>query len=124
MSIGTSPTRDDAAGKTDGQVKYPADTVPEGALHATVVFSGRAHARMLSMSTANAEAVPGVVAVFTAADVPVNEYGLTMRDQPVLVGVGHRGQAAVASEISRWEADQIAVVVAENPAAAEPERRR
>lgn len=118
MTIGASPTRSDAAGKINGQVQYPADSVPANALHATVVFSGRAHARMRSLSTSAAHDVPGVVAVFTAADVPVNEYGLTMRDQPVLVGVDHTAQALVDASVSRWEADQIAVVVAETPAAA------
>ena len=36
---------------------------------------------MLSMSTDAARAVPGVVDIITAAGAPVNEYGLTMRDQ-------------------------------------------
>ena len=63
---------------------------------AKVVFSGRPHARMLAMDMTAAPTAPGVVAVFTAADVPVNEYGLTMRDQPVLVGLGDTGRSAVA----------------------------
>ena len=61
-----------------------------------------------------AEAVPGVVAVLTAADVPVNEYGLTMFDQPVLVGLGSSGRSPVQADVSRWEADHLAVVVAES----------
>ncbi len=71
------------------------------------------------MDTAEAKADPQVLAVFTAADVPVNEYGLTMFDQPVLVGLNTTGRADVAADISRWEADQIAFVVAESPQAAE-----
>ena len=73
---------------------------------------------MLSMSTDAARAVPGVVDIITAADAPVNEYGLTMRDQPALVGVDHTGAAAVDAAVSRWEADQIAVVIAETRTAA------
>ncbi|MET1050380.1 MAG: xanthine dehydrogenase family protein molybdopterin-binding subunit, partial [Acidimicrobiales bacterium] len=88
-------------------------------LHARVVFSGRPHARMVSMDTSAAEATPGVVAVFTAADVPVNEYGLTMFDQPVMVGLGGTGRSQVAADISRWDADQIAIVVAETRDAAD-----
>ncbi|MEC7672534.1 MAG: aldehyde oxidase, partial [Actinomycetota bacterium] len=95
MSVGQSPLRHDAAAKTDGSIEYAGDAVPVGALHAVVVFSGRAHARMLSMSTDAARAVPGVVDIITAADAPVNEYGLTMRDQPALVGVDHTDAAAV-----------------------------
>ncbi|NDH24245.1 MAG: aldehyde oxidase, partial [Actinobacteria bacterium] len=118
MSVGQSPLRHDAAAKTDGSIDYAGDAVPAGALHAVVVFSGRAHARMLSMSTDAARAVPGVVDIITAADAPVNEYGLTMRDQPALVGVDHTGAAAVDAAVSRWEADQIAVVIAETRTAA------
>ena len=99
MSVGQSPLRHDAAAKTDGSIEYAGDAVPAGALHAVVVFSGRAHARMLSMSTDVALAVPGVVDIITAADAPVNEYGLTMRDQPALVGVDHTGAAAVDAAI-------------------------
>ena len=62
--------------------------------------------------------MPGVVDIITAADAPVNEYGLTMRDQPALVGVDHTGAAAVDAAVSRWEADQIAVVIAETRTAA------
>ena len=66
MSVGDSPIRHDAAAKTDGSAVYAADAVPAGALHAKAVFSGKAHARMVSMSTEAAEAVRGVVAVLVA----------------------------------------------------------
>ncbi len=118
MSIGQSPVRQDAAPKADGSIQYAGDAVPDNALHAVIVFSGRPHARMVSMSTDAARAIAGVVDVITAADVPVNEYGLTMLDQPALVGVDHTGVAAVDGAISRWEADQIAVVIGESRAAA------
>lgn len=113
MSVGRAERRLDAAAKVSGDALYPADIPAPGALAAAVVFSGRVHARLVSLDTSRAEAAPGVVAVFTAADVPVNEYGLTMPDQPVLVGPGGTGRAAVAPDVSRWEADHIAVVVAE-----------
>jgi len=119
VSIGTSPARLDAAAKTTGAARYPADVVAPDALHAKVVFSDRPHARMLAMDTAAALASPGVVAIFTAADVPVNEYGLTMLDQPVLVGLGDTGRSKVQCDVSRWEADHVALVVAESVEAAE-----
>ena len=59
--------------------------------------------------------MPGVSEVLTAADVPVNEYGLIMPDQPVLGGLGSTPQAATV----RWEADHVALVVAESQAEAE-----
>ncbi|MFV2000876.1 MAG: xanthine dehydrogenase family protein molybdopterin-binding subunit, partial [Acidimicrobiia bacterium] len=52
------------------------------------------------------------------ADIPMNEYGLTMFDQPVLIGIDGTGHSNVPSDVSRWEADHVAVVVAETDAAA------
>ena len=118
MNVGRSPVRRDGAAKTDGSAAYAADVVPVDALHAVIVFSGQAHARMVSMSTDAARRVDGVVDIITAADAPVNEYGLTMRDQPALVGLDHTGRAAVDAAVSRWEADQIAVVIGETLTAA------
>jgi CO/xanthine dehydrogenase Mo-binding subunit len=68
---------------------------------------------MTAMDISTARGVPGVVEIFTAADVPVNEYGLTMADQPVMVGLGDTGRSPVPADVSRWEADHIALVVAE-----------
>ena len=68
---------------------------------------------MTRIDVSAAEAAPGVVTIVTAADVPVNEYGLTMFDQPVLLGLEHTGVSAVDPTVSRWEADQVAVIVAE-----------
>jgi CO/xanthine dehydrogenase Mo-binding subunit len=124
VSVGRSVLRSDAPAKVTGDAAYPADLRPERALHARVVFSGRPHARMLAMDTAAARATPGVVGIFTAADVPMNEYGLTMFDQPVLVGLGGNGRSAVAADVSRWEGDHIAVVVAETRDAADEAAER
>ena len=113
MAIGQSEYRIDARGKVTGEALYPGDLAHDNFLHAKVLFSNQPHARMLSMNTRAAEALPGVVAVFTAKDVPINEYGLTMFDQPVLVGVNGNGRSPVPSDVSRWEGDQVAIVVAE-----------
>jgi len=108
--------RVDALGKVTGEAPYPGDVTPENLLHAKILFSGQPHARMLSMDTSKALAFPGVVTILTAEDVPVNEYGLIMADQPVLVGLG---SDMPHSDVSRWEGDQVAVVVAESELSAE-----
>ena len=113
MTIGKSEYRVDARGKVTGEALYPADLVRDNFLHAKVLFSNQPHARMLRMDVSTAEALAGVEAVFTAKDVPLNEYGLTMFDQPVLVGVCGNGRSPVPSDVSRWEGDQVAIVVAE-----------
>jgi CO/xanthine dehydrogenase Mo-binding subunit len=107
--------RVDAAGKVSGATLYPGDVTPDNLLHGKVVFSNQPHARMVSMDLTRARAVPGVVAIFTAADVPVNEYGLILPDQPVLVGLA---SDRPFSDVSLWEGDQVALVVAESEAAA------
>jgi CO/xanthine dehydrogenase Mo-binding subunit len=107
--------RVDARDKVAGTVLFPGDVTPENLLHARVLFSGQPHARMVAMDISAAEAVPGVVAILTAKDVPNNEYGLILPDQPVLVGLGsHKPHA----DVSLWEGDQVAVVIAESEAIA------
>lgn len=107
--------RVDAHGKVTGAALYPGDLTPSNLLHGRVLFSGQAHARMLAMDTSAAEAVPGVVAIFTAKDVPNNEYGLILYDQPVLVGLDSNKPNC---DLSLWEGDHIAVVIAETEAIA------
>ncbi len=114
MSVGESVRRSDSTAKVTGEARYPADAVPPNALHAHVVFSSQPHARMVSFDAGDALSAPGVVAILTAGDVPRNEYGLIVPDQPVLVGVDGNGKAEVADDVSRWEADHIAVIVAES----------
>lgn len=118
MSVGTTPVRRDAYGKVTGEALYPGDIEATDTLHAKVVFSNEPHARMLSMDISASLTIEGVVEVVTAADIPVNEYGLTMFDQPVLIGVDATGRSNVPSDVSRWEADHVAVVIAETEVAA------
>ena len=114
-AVGSSIPRVDAADKVTGKALYPGDIDLPGQAWLKIVFAGTPHARIRSMEITKAQAAPGVVAVLTAADVPVNEYGLIMPDQPVLCGLGSTPQA----EVVRWEADHIALVVAETKAQAE-----
>lgn len=115
MSVGRAGARIDAAAKLTGGARFPADRIPGDALWAFAVFTNQPHARLVSLDLEAARAAPGVVAVLGSADVPVNEYGLTMFDQPVFVGTDHTGRSPVPCEVSRWEADHLALVVAESP---------
>ena len=115
MTVGSSPYRIDAPGKVTGATLFPGDLTPDNLLHGKVLFSNEPHARLLAIDTSAAAAVPGVIAIFTAADVPVNEYGLVIRDQPVLVGPG---TTVPHGDISLWEGDQVAIIVAESEEAA------
>ncbi len=108
--IGESITRIDAHGKVTGETRYPGDFNLPGQLYMKILFAKRPHAIIKSIDTTKAEAFQGVVAVFTAKDVPVNEYGLIMPDQPVLCGPGSSKPHA---DRVRFIGDQVAVVVAE-----------
>ena len=114
MAVGKTPHRVDAFDKVTGAAAYAADCVPDNALHAVVVFTNQPHARLVGVNFEETLDAPGVVTVVTAADVPVNEYGLTLFDQPVFIGLDDTGRSSVPCDARRWEADHLAVVVAES----------
>jgi len=68
--IGLSILRPDGPEKVTGQVQYVADLNPRGLLHAKLLRSPHAHARILRIDVSRARALPGVRAVLTAADIP------------------------------------------------------
>ena len=105
--IGTSHPRHDALGKVTGAANYPADLITADMVRLKTVFARRGHARILSIDTSAALAVPGVIAVLTAKDVPHNRYGLIDADQPVL-----------CDDTVRHDGDRVALVAAESDLAA------
>jgi CO/xanthine dehydrogenase Mo-binding subunit len=107
-AIGQPLPRHDALGKVTGATNYPGDLLGPDTLRLKVVLAGRPHARIEAIDVAPALAVPGVVAVLTAADVPFNAFGLIENDQPVL-----------CPDVVRFAGDKIALVVAATQAAAE-----
>ena len=68
--VGTRPTRHDAQDKVTGRAHYSADVHPAGLLQGRVLRSPHAHARIVSINTDKAKALPGVRAVATSADFP------------------------------------------------------
>lgn len=108
--VGQSVRRIDAVGKVTGETAYPGDIDMENQVWMKIRFSDRVHARVMAIDTRQAEAYPGVIAVLTARDVPVNEYGLGIPDQPVLCGPG---SAKEGGDIVRCISDQVALVIAE-----------
>jgi CO/xanthine dehydrogenase Mo-binding subunit len=114
VSLGKSIVRTDAQAKVTGQAAYPGDIDKEGQLWLKQKMSDRAHAQVVHVDTSKALALPGVVAVFTSEDVPVNEYGLIHKDQPVICGKS----AKAGTEFVRCYMDCVAVVVAETDAIA------
>ena len=68
--VGLSIPRPDGPEKVTGGVQYVADITPRGLLHAKLLRSPHAHARIVSIDVSRARALPGVRAVLTAADIP------------------------------------------------------
>ncbi len=89
------------------------------ALHAYVLRSPHAHARILSMDVEAARAVPGVEAVYTAADLERDGIGALPCRTPVVSRDGSPMQApdrtALAESVVRYVGDGVAFVVARTP---------
>ena len=66
--IGTRPARPDGVDKVTGRAQYGADLKLEGLIYGAVLRSPHAHAIIKSIDTTKAEALPGVHAVATNAD--------------------------------------------------------
>ena len=129
--IGHSLPRVDAFAKVTGQALYPGDLSMPNMAHAKVLFARRPHARVLDIDTLEALQVPGVLAIFTGADMPNNEYGLVLFDAPVMVSPGKsevRSQKSEGAEqkpfdgIVRHVGEKLAFIVAETEHAADRAR--
>jgi len=101
--VGQAQPRIDAAAKVLGHAIYVGDIQAEGLVHAAVLRSPHHYARVLAIDTEQTKAMPGVLAVLTAADIPGrNGFGVIIPDQPVLAG-----------DVVRFQGEAVAVVVAE-----------
>ncbi|MGB8579009.1 MAG: 2Fe-2S iron-sulfur cluster-binding protein, partial [Pseudolabrys sp.] len=101
--IGKAVRRIDAPSKVSGRLRYAGDMTMPGMLHVQVLRSPHPHARIVSIDTSAAEAMPGVESVITSADVPGEDgFGVFVNDQPVMARskVRYVGEAvaAVAAE--------------------------
>ncbi len=113
--VGKRRRRSDAPERLTGQVRFTADLLLPGALHVRFVRSPYASARIRSVDRVAAQAVPGVVAVLTARDLPVADIEAAVEDRSILLAldrVFHAGQpvAAVLGETESAAQDGAALV--------------
>ena len=102
--IGERLPKYEAAALALGDRGYVDDMHVDGMLHAALHLTNHARADIVSIDTADALAVPGVVAVFTADDIPGDRMvGIIYKDWPVMIGPGHR---------TSYAGDVLAIVVA------------
>ena len=103
--IGTSGVRYQAQELTLGDRGYVDDLRVPGMVHAALHLTAHARADIAGLDVTAAQAAPGVVAVFTAADIPGQlRTGLIYKDWPLMIPVGGR---------TSYAGDVLAVVVAD-----------
>jgi CO/xanthine dehydrogenase Mo-binding subunit len=116
-AIGRRVSRPDIRTHITGTTRYIDDLSFPGMLHCKILRSAHAHARILSIEVGEAEKMPGVVATLTGAEVPVNSFGSTYQDQPVLAAdrVRYRGDGvvAIAAETEQQALEALAAVKVE-----------
>ena len=116
--VGTRPIRHDGLDKVTGRAKYGADIQMVGMLHGKILRSPHAHARIRSIDTSKAEALPGVKAVVTAKDLPIIEdrvldLGETMGN-PRLIA-----ENCMATEKALYKGHAVVALAATDPYIAE-----
>ncbi|MDR1089013.1 MAG: xanthine dehydrogenase family protein molybdopterin-binding subunit [Coriobacteriales bacterium] len=99
--IGKPVKRNDGPEKVSGTAQYAGDIVLSGMLHARLLTSPYAHARILSIDTCAAEALPGVRAVITG------EHG------SVKVGIYMQDKSVIATDTVRYQGEIVAAVAAD-----------
>ena len=105
FGVGSNAFRIDVREKVLGYGEYVDDVEMEDMLHVSAVRSKYPRARILDIDFSEALAMDGVVAVYTAEDVPNNKVGHLQQDWDVMIPKG---------EITRFVGDAICLVVAES----------
>ena len=121
--------RPDIEAKVAGRLAYLTDQREPAMLVGRILRAGVPHARILSIDTRQAEALPGVVAVVTHRDISgLNAFGIVIQDQPALCQdkVRHRGDpvaavAAATAEIAEQALSLIRVEYEPLPVVDSPE---
>ena len=110
-TVGRSHLRPEAVEKVTGEAMYTDDLVFDGMLYAKARRALIPHGFLTKLDVSKAKALPGVVSVLTAEDIPAERnHGLVIFDWPVLVGIGER---------VRYVGDALAIVAAESQEIAE-----
>lgn len=102
--VGKPMPRVDGMARVTGAAHYPSDLRLPGMLHASILRSPHAHARVLRVDTSRAEKLPGVRAVLSRNNAP---------------GKPWRRNCPLFDEVVRYVGDEVAAVAADNPGIAQ-----
>jgi CO/xanthine dehydrogenase Mo-binding subunit len=111
--IGTRPVRPDGADKVTGRAIYGGDMRLTGMLHGKVLRSPHAHARIKSIDTSKAEALPGVKAVMTVKDLPKAEARMAAAGE-MPINVKYLSNNVLADGKVLYKGHAVAAVAATN----------
>ena len=115
--VGTRPVRPDGVDKVTGRARYGADISAPGMLVGKVLRSPHAHARVLSIDTAKAEALAGVKSLVTRDDFPALAEGVTVAGEGA-ISIYDASYNVMAREKVLYEGHAVAAVAATSAAIA------
>ncbi|HMK80604.1 MAG TPA: xanthine dehydrogenase family protein molybdopterin-binding subunit [Xanthobacteraceae bacterium] len=116
--VGTRPIRPDGVPKVTGTAQYGADMVMPGMLTGRILRSPHAHARIRSIDTAKAAALPGVKAIVTSRDFPERKFEY-IGPERVAQNFWHMTRNIMAREKVLYEGHAVAAVAAASKAIAD-----
>ena len=117
--IGTAYPKVDGVDKVTGRARFGADVHLPGMLHGKLLRSPYAHARIVSIDTSAAEALPGVGAVITGDDFPLLPPGTTVPIGALRLDLYRISRLVIAREKVLFEGHPVAAVAATSMAIAE-----
>lgn len=104
--VGENILKVDVRDKVSGKAQYPDDIYFDNMIYLKIKRATHPHAYLQRIDISKAVKLPGVVKIITADDIPqVKNFGLIIKDQPVLVGIGQK---------MRYMGDALAIVIAES----------
>jgi len=104
--VGRNVYKVDARDKVTGKAIYPDDICFDDMLYLKIKRATHPHAYLRRIDISKVKNLPGVIKIITAADIPeVKNFGLIIKDQPVLVGIGEK---------MRYMGDALAIIIAES----------
>jgi len=117
--LGTRPIRPDGLDKVTGRALFSDDFYLPDMIHGRILRSPHAHAKIKSIDTSAAAALPGVRAVVTGADFPPIESKMMSQGVAGMINIGDVADNCIARDKVLYDGHAVAGVAADNPHVAE-----
>ena len=117
--VGTRPIRPDGLDKVCGSARFSDDIHFGDMLFGRIHRSPHAHAKIISIDTSAAEALPGVHAVITGKDFPSSKNRMVDEGAAGMINISEVGENCIARDKVLYDGHAVAAVAADNPHVAE-----